>query len=45
LAAIAVGILLHLVEERAGLDAEATQHEREQQRGLWPEEAAEGALT
>jgi hypothetical protein len=35
-ASIAAGILLARIEERAGLDWEALEREREERRGLWP---------
>ncbi len=41
LASIAVAILLNRIEERAGLDAEGLQRQREERRGLVPSEAAE----
>ena len=36
---IAASCLLHELEEKAGLDAESLQRERETARGLWVEEA------
>ena len=40
IASIAAGILLARIDERAGLGLE---REREERRGLWPAEAADGA--
>jgi len=53
MASIAVGILLGCVEERAGLDWEASERARQERRGLWPpaesvaeaSENAEGGAT
>ena len=42
MASIAMSILLGWIEERAGLDWEALERQREQNRGLVHSEAAEG---
>ena len=38
-ASVTLAVLLYLLEERAGLDAETLQQERERRRGLLSEEA------
>jgi hypothetical protein len=44
-ASIAVAIHLSLLEERAGLDSETLERQREERRGLWPCEEGEAKGT